>query len=678
MQKISIMSGSISRRFSIVLIGVVTILLIGFSVAAIFINISFLSRNLETRLGMAIKLAQTSLPTPLWNLDNDVVNELAEAIFLDESIVYIRISWADEVISEKIRPSINLPHLNPTHFSSSRKISGFLYQSSDIFHEENKVGTILIVMSRESLKKQFLLQVSGIIALTLLIIAAIWFTSIIITKKYISHPLLKLQKSASRISEGDLETYVDTSGSGEIGILSQDLDVMRRSIKQLFAKLSESKNKIEEHRRTLEHQVKLRTRELARSVDELKALGEISQAVNSTLDLESVLSSIVRNAVQLSNTDAGTIYVYDETKGVFVPRINYGVSDAFAKVLRESEFQVGDESIIGRAADSRTPKQIPDLMELQGYPIPFVLKEGYRALLAIPLQREENVIGSLIVRRRTAGEFSGAVINLLQTLAEQSVLAIQNARLFGEIEEKSLELEAANRHKSEFLANMSHELRTPMNAILGYTELILDDIYGDVPEKIREILKNLEKNGHHLLGLINDVLDLSKIEAGQLNLSLNEYSLEDVIHSVLTSMEALAVEKNLGFKETVPGNLPAGKGDEQRIAQVLLNLIGNAVKFTETGQIVVKASVSDGMFKVSVADTGSGMSDADQKKIFNQFQQVDGSSTRIKGGTGLGLTITKKIVEMHGGRIWVESTLQKGSTFWFTLPVRVEKQRDIQ
>ncbi|MDJ0828536.1 MAG: PAS domain-containing sensor histidine kinase, partial [Desulfobacterales bacterium] len=230
--------------------------------------------------------------------------------------------------------------------------------------------------------------------------------------------------------------------------------------------------------------------------------------------------------------------------------------------------------------------------------------------------------------------------------------------------------EAANKHKSEFLANMSHELRTPLNAILGYTELILDNIYGEVPEKIREVLERLDKNGRHLLSLINDVLDLSKIEAGQLVLSLDEYSMADVIQTVITSVEALAAEKNLKLNVTVPADLKIGRGDQQRIAQVLLNLVGNAIKFTERGEVKVEVGVSNETFLISVIDTGPGILAADQKKIFKEFQQADGSSTRKKGGTGLGLSIAKRIVEMHGGQIWVESIPGKGSNFRFTLPLR--------
>jgi signal transduction histidine kinase len=254
------------------------------------------------------------------------------------------------------------------------------------------------------------------------------------------------------------------------------------------------------------------------------------------------------------------------------------------------------------------------------------------------------------------------------------VLAIQNARLFTEIGEKSQQLEVSSQHKSQFLANMSHELRTPLNAILGYTELILDDIYGAAPAKMREVLDRVQRNGKHLLGLINDVLDLSKIEAGQLTLSLTEYSVSEMVHTVITAVEPLATGKKLTLKSELPPDLPMARGDERRLAQVLLNLVGNAIKFTDTGEVAVRASASNGSLIIAVHDTGPGIPEGDQKKIFEEFQQADSSATKKKGGTGLGLSIAKRIVEMHGGRISVDSKLGEGSTFSITMPVKVEHQ----
>jgi signal transduction histidine kinase len=220
---------------------------------------------------------------------------------------------------------------------------------------------------------------------------------------------------------------------------------------------------------------------------------------------------------------------------------------------------------------------------------------------------------------------------------------------------------------------MSHELRTPLNAVLGYTELILDDIFGEVPPPIRDSLERARTNGRHLLRLINDVLDLSKIEAGQLRLSLSDYSMGDVIHGVCAAVESVAAEKKLALKITASSDLPLARGDEGRMTQVLLNLVGNAIKFTDAGEVAIEARAVDGVFVVSVADTGPGIPEEEQPKIFGEFQQADSSSTRTKGGTGLGLAIAKRVVELHGGRIWVESTVGVGSKFSFSLPVRVEQ-----
>jgi signal transduction histidine kinase len=318
--------------------------------------------------------------------------------------------------------------------------------------------------------------------------------------------------------------------------------------------------------------------------------------------------------------------------------------------------------------------QIEDLRSFPASPTQEILvRAGYRAVLVVPLLRREDIIGVLVVRRKQPGAVPQNIIDLLKTFAAQSVLAILNAHLFTEIDEKSRQVEIASQHKSQFLANMSHELRTPLNAILGYTELILDNIYGETPEKMREVLERLQTNGKHLLGLINDVLDLSKIEAGQLTLDLASYSLADVVHTVCTAVESLAAGKKLDLTTDVPPNLPRGHGDGRRLAQVLLNLVGNAIKFTDKGEVAIKATASDGAFTVAVRDTGPGIATSDQGKIFEEFQQADNSATKRKGGTGLGLSIAKRIIELHGGRIWVESDVGKGSTFAFTIPVHVNR-----
>jgi signal transduction histidine kinase len=327
---------------------------------------------------------------------------------------------------------------------------------------------------------------------------------------------------------------------------------------------------------------------------------------------------------------------------------------------------------VGQCAERREAVQIDDLTKARPHPLFEIhLQAGVRALLAVPLVHQSELIGALVVRRKRVGAFAQETVNLLQSFAAQSAVAIQNARLFRELEQKGRELEAASRHKSEFLANMSHELRTPLNAVLGYAELIQDGIYGEVPKKMQEVLERIQQNGRHLLGLINDVLDLSKIEAGQLTLSPVDYSLRELVLDVASATEALAAEKRLALEVDVPPDLPRGRGDERRLTQVLMNLVSNAIKFTESGSVSIRAKLEDGSFALAVSDTGVGIAAQDRERIFEEFQQVDSSSTRKKGGTGLGLAIAKRIVELHGGRIWVESTPGAGSTFAFTLPMRV-------
>jgi signal transduction histidine kinase len=381
--------------------------------------------------------------------------------------------------------------------------------------------------------------------------------------------------------------------------------------------------------------------------------------------------------VQLSGTDAGAIYVFSNQRQKFRLRATYGMSAEMIEAIGQQTIRLGDGPI-GEAAVVRKPVQAADLREeeLSSPALSVVYGAGYRALLAIPLMRLDRVIGALVVRRRATGAFADATVSLLETFAAQSVLAIQNARLFADIEEKGRQLEMASQHKSQFLANMSHELRTPMNAVLGFAEMLSDGLYGELPPKARGALVRVQANGKHLLGLINDVLDLSKIEAGQLQLALDDYSIAQVVQTVMAGTEALARSKGLKLSANVKGGMPIGYGDERRLTQVLLNLVGNAIKFTDEGEVAIEAKAAGGLFELSVRDTGAGIAPEHQERIFEEFQQVDDSNTRQKGGTGLGLAISKSIVELHGGTIRVVSELEVGSTFIVTLPVRTEDSRE--
>src|SRR5215469_12106438 len=471
-----------------------------------------------------------------------------------------------------------------------------------------------------------------------------------------------LRIGAERIGGGDFSQRISIKTGDELEALADQFNEMGSRLQESYA--------------DLENKVELRTQELAQSVEELRALGEVSQAVNSTLDLPAVLSTIVAKAVQLSDTEAGAIYVYDEAAHQFELRATHGMSEKLIAAIaaRQADLSYTD---LGHAAERRQPIQVADLTEEPASELfSVILEAGFRALLVVPLLGPDHIFGALVVRRRQPGEFPKATVDLLQTFAAQSVLAIYNARLSTEIEEKGRQLQVASQHKSQFLANMSHELRTPLNAILGYTELMLDNIYGEVPAKMLGVLDRVQGNGRHLLGLINDVLDLSKIEAGQITLSLSDYSLGDIVHSVVTSVESLATEKGLGLKLDIVPNLPAGCGDERRIAQVLLNLLGNAIKFTDRGEVAISARAANGSFNVAVRDTGPGIPLSEQVKIFEEFHQADNSTTKNKGGSGLGLAIAKRIIEMHGGRISVGSSPGAGATFSVSLPMRASAETE--
>jgi signal transduction histidine kinase len=419
-------------------------------------------------------------------------------------------------------------------------------------------------------------------------------------------------------------------------------------------------------------ELQTRTRDLARSVDELKALGEVGRAVSSTLDLGTVLSTIVSQASQLSGTDGGAIYEYDENTETFHLRATQNLDAELVELLRSAVIRKG-EGAMGRMAQTREPTQIPDILHDDTYQTRVrdtVVRAGYRALLAVPLLREDHILGGLIVNRRTPGEFAPDVIGLLRTFAAQSALAIQNARLFQEIEEKSRQLEIADRHKSEFLASMSHELRTPLNAVIGFSEVLLDRMFGELNPKQDEYLQDIATSGRHLLSLINDILDLAKIEAGRMELEVTDFHLPQAIDNAITLIRERAARRAITLGVEIDPRLGEIKGDERKVKQVLVNLLSNAIKFTpEGGRVGVQAGLADGVVEISVTDTGVGIAPEDHEAVFEEFRQVGSDYAKKHEGTGLGLTLSRRFVELHGGKIWVKSQLNQGATFTFTLPV---------
>jgi signal transduction histidine kinase/HAMP domain-containing protein len=420
-------------------------------------------------------------------------------------------------------------------------------------------------------------------------------------------------------------------------------------------------------------ELQARTADLTRSVGELEALGEVGRAISSTLDFETVLATIVSRANDLAESDGGAIYEFDEATRVFRLRATDRFPEEFAVILRATTLVYG-EGAIGRAAMTREPIQVPDVTDPAAYSSRIrdaLVQAGYRSLLAVPLVSEDEVVGALVVNRRAAGEFPPRTVELLRTFATQSALAIQNARLFGEIEDKSRQLEVANQHKSEFLASVSHELRTPLNAIIGFSEVMLERLFGEVNEKQEEYLNDILSSGRHLLSLINDILDLAKIEAGRMELEPGDFDLPQAVDNTLILVRERALRRGIALERWVDPRLGEIKGDERKIKQVLLNLLSNAVKFTpEGGRIEVRAVVADGTAEISVSDTGVGIAPEDYEAVFEEFRQVGTDYARKHEGTGLGLALARKFVELHGGRIWVKSQVGQGSTFTFAIPMR--------
>jgi signal transduction histidine kinase len=419
-------------------------------------------------------------------------------------------------------------------------------------------------------------------------------------------------------------------------------------------------------------ELQARTDQLTRSVQEWQALSEVGRAVSSTLDLETVLTTIVSRAVDLSGLDGGVVSEYDGAAEEFVQRAVAETGGVLTQALRGVRYRKG-EGALGRTAITREPVQVADITVPGAYDSRVrenLIESGIRAVLAVPMIHQGRLVGCLGVTRRQPGEFPAETIELLKTFATQSALAIQNARLFQEIADKSRQLEVASRHKSEFLANMSHELRTPLNAIIGFSEVLSERLFGDLNDRQDEYLKDIYASGQHLLSLINDILDLSKIEAGRMELELTGFDLPTAIDNALTLVRERAGRRSITLHTAVDVRLGQVQGDERKIRQVMLNLLSNAIKFTpEGGRIDVSAVPKNGVVEVSVSDTGIGIAPEDQEKVFEEFRQVGTAAKQVEG-TGLGLTLCRKFVELHGGRIWVKSQAGVGSTFTFTIPAR--------
>jgi signal transduction histidine kinase len=438
--------------------------------------------------------------------------------------------------------------------------------------------------------------------------------------------------------------------------------------------------------------------ELQDRVGELQALGEVSRTVASSLDLPTVLTTIVGNAARLSDSEGGVLYEYNEESGEFVLRATHGTSAELDELMDRARVRLG-EGVVGRAGASRAPFQVEDLATFElGLMSPAIrdalLATGRRSVLAVPLLHEDRVLGGLVIARSRPGAFPPEVVALLQTFATQSALAIHNARLYAALERQGQALEVASQHKSQFLANMSHELRTPLNAIIGYSEMLQEEAEDVGEAGFLPDLQKINTAGKHLLGLINDILDLSKIEAGRMDLDLATFEVGALVRDVAAIVRPLVEQNGNVLIVTCPDDIGSMHADQTKVRQTLFNLLSNAAKFTERGRIELRVERGEWreesddapltslhshspLFTFSVADTGIGMTEEQLGRLFEAFSQAEASTRSKYGGTGLGLAISRHFCRLMGGDLTVESVHGQGSTFTIRLPLRVEEQRTV-
>lgn len=473
-------------------------------------------------------------------------------------------------------------------------------------------------------------------------------------------PIEVLREGAGRLEAGDLNARLHLNSGDEFEELAEDFNRMAAKLQEAYA--------------GLERKVAERTQALEQTLGEVRALGETIQAVSASLDLQKVLQTIVLRATQLSRSDAGLIYGFDESTQEFRFRAGHLLRREFIDALEAAPPNLRN-SIIGLAGITGEPQNIFDVSNAgPAASLQFnarLLAEGYRSLLAVPIIKGDKLIGGIVLARRAVGGYNGREVDLLRTFANSCSIAIEHARLFLEIGQKNVALQLASQHKSQFLASMSHELRTPMNAILGFTDLILDGIYGDLDERLRTPMEQLQINGQHLLRLINDVLDLAKIEAGRVELHMNEYSVEEVLDALQATAHPLAEAKGLELRVSIDERIGHCYGDSKRIFQVLLNVVGNAIKFTRDGGVEIAVAAKENEVHYTVKDLGVGIPPEGLTSIFEEFGRGDPAVAREFAGTGLGLAIAKRFVTLHGGRIWAESKLNVGSTFHVVVPRQV-------
>jgi signal transduction histidine kinase len=468
-------------------------------------------------------------------------------------------------------------------------------------------------------------------------------------------PLGTLREGVERIGSGELGYRLDVKTGDEIEALADEFNKMTAQLQESYA--------------GLERKVEERTRDLTESLEQQTATGEILRVIaGSPTDVQPVLDAVAESAARLCDASDAVIHRVD---GNVLRRVaHHGEIPALDS---GAEVPISRGLVHGRAVMDRRIVHVHDLAAEVDTEFPdskiYQKQFGTRTMLAVPLFREDTPIGTIIIRRTEVRPFTDKQIALLKTFADQSVIAIENVRLFQEIQEKNQQLEAASRHKSQFLANMSHELRTPLNAIIGFTRLVLRKTEGQIADLQKDNLQKVLVSSEHLLNLINGVLDLSKVEAGKMEVFAETFKLDEIVRVAVSTVEPMLKDGRVRLVTEVAPEIPALHTDKGKLRQSLLNLLSNSAKFTEKGEIKVSAWSEDGSLKLIVSDTGIGMKPEALNYIFEEFRQADMSTTRKYGGTGLGLALVKKFILLMGGEIVAESEAGKGSKFTITLPI---------
>jgi signal transduction histidine kinase len=510
----------------------------------------------------------------------------------------------------------------------------------------------------DTLNAALMRTVSLIVAgLLLSALAALWLARSMV------HPIRTLQQGAARIGAGDLGQKIEVRTGDELQALADQFNTMT-------ARLSESYS-------GLERKVEERTRELKQTLEQQTATADILRVISSSpTDVQPVLDAIAASAAKLVEPSTASIIMREGEHVYLRARAGSLITPASTEEVK-SMYPLPFSTEHSFSARAMLDRRVVEVLDSESADNPAVTTRlaragGWRSVTLVPLVRDNEGIGAISVTHSEPGfKLTDKQLALMKTFADQAVIAIENVRLFREIQEKSAQLEVANKHKSDFLANMSHELRTPLNAIIGFSEVLIEKMFGEVNDKQLDYLQDIHSSGRHLLSLINDILDLSKIEAGRMELDVAEFDLRAALQNAMTLVKERAQRNGVELSLEVDGSLGALRADERKFKQIMLNLLSNAVKFTsEGGKVSVAARPADQAVEFSVADTGIGIAAEDQAAVFEEFKQVGRDYTRKAEGTGLGLALTKRFVELHGGAIRLESAPGRGSTFTFTIPVR--------